>query len=234
MAVGCTHGELANKSIQKQVLDFKVRFKPHTRVELGDIVDTASFRNGARGTPDEGRKVEPDEFSVVSWLDQYEPNVITYGNHCWRLVDLQSSPNAIVSYAASKLWTSITDKARELKAKTYDYDIELGWAKIGGVHYGHGYMYGMHALRDHAEMLGGPVVMAHLHAAQQVNGRTIGNSTSYCVGCLADIPSMGYARRRRQTLTWSHGVVWGYYTDTQSQLYLTSCRPGGTFVFPTI
>ncbi len=232
LAAGCSHGELANKDIQKQILAFKAKFKPDRVVELGDLVDTAAFRSGARGTPDEGKKPEPDEFSAISWLDRFEPTDIIFGNHCWRLVELQNSTNAIVSYAASKLWNAINDKARKLKAKTVDYDIQRGWIEIGGVHYGHGYMYGMHALRDHAEMVGGPVVMAHLHAAQQVNGRTIRNATSYCVGCVADIPSMTYARRRRQTLSWSHGCVWGYYSDKSSQLYLTSCPPGGKLMFP--
>lgn len=232
VACGCSHGELANKGIQKQILDFCKSYKPDIRVDLGDIVDTAAFRSGARGTPDEARKIEPDEFSAISWMDRYAPNYLLFGNHDHRLLELQNSPNAIVSYAAAKLWTQITDKARELHCKTKMYDYEHGAFLIGGTHFIHGFMYGQHAVRDHAEYFGGPVVMAHLHAAQQVSGRTRTPSSSYCVGCVADIESLHYARRRRNTSTWSHGCVVGEVSDKSSHLWLASCDKGGSLRFP--
>jgi hypothetical protein len=37
---------------------------------------------------------------------------------------------------------------------------------------------------------------------------------------LADIPAMDYASKRRSTLAWSHGIVFGEYTDKSAQLYL--------------
>lgn len=232
MAIGCSHGELANANIQKQVLEFRDRFKPEVRFELGDIVDTAAFRSGSRGTPDEGKAIEPDEFSAISWLQRYEPTHIAWGNHDARLVELTHSPNAIVSYAASSLWSKLTDCAGKLKARTKEYDYEHGWFEIGGYFWGHGYWFNEAAVRDHAEYLGGPVVMAHLHRTVQENGRTRKDTPSFCVGTLADVDSMKYARRRRATARWRHGVVFGEVSDRSAQLWLASCPKGGSLKFP--
>ena len=232
LAVGCSHGELANRDIQKQVLAFSKKFKPQIRFELGDIVDTACFRSGARGTPDEGRRPEPDEFSAIRWLQEYEPTNLSWGNHDVRLLELQNSPNAIVSYASAKLWNSLSDQVRKLKCKTVPYDIETGWFDVGNVLWGHGFMYSVNALRDHAEMLGRSVVMAHLHHPHMVNPRNLRHSPSYCVGTLSNIPAMSYARRRRQTLTWAHGLVYGEVSSSTAHLWLVTAEKGGTFRFP--
>lgn len=232
MAIGCSHGELANSEIQKQILDFKDKFKPEIRFDLGDIVDTAAFRSGARGTPDEGRAIEPDEFSAVTWMERYQPTHITWGNHDARLIDLSHSPNAIVSYAAASLWNRLTSKARELKARTVEYDFEHGWFEMGGVAWGHGFWYNEAAVRDHAEYLGMPVVMAHLHRTVQENGRTRRDTPSFCVGTLANVDNMKYARRRRATSRWRHGCVFGEVSTRSAQLWLASCPKGGSLRFP--
>lgn len=232
MAVGCTHGDLADIAAQNEVLAFKERWKPDIRFDLGDLVDTAAFRSGARGTPDEGKQVEPDEFASLRWIERYEPTHITYGNHCQRLVEMQRSQNAIVAYAAGKLWNSITEAARKVKAKTKEYDFEDGWFEIGGTFWGHGYFFNEAAVRDHAEMLGGPVVMAHLHRALQENGRTLFGSKSFCVGLLGDPRKMTYARRRRATSRWSKGCVFGEVSDRSSHLWLASSKPGEPLHFP--
>ena len=236
MAVGCTHGYKASLPRLAEVLAFRDRYNPELRFELGDIVDTAAFRGGALGTPDGAEDPRPDHKHGLDWLDQYRPTHISWGNHCVRLYELSQSPSAIVAYAASTLWNGLTSKAEELKAKTVPYDIGKGWFHLGGVYWGHGYMYNINAVRDHAEMLGGPVVMAHLHKPEAVPGRTLANSMSYCVGTLADVDSMHYARRRRATLAWGHGCVWGEICETktkpESRLYLTTSPAGEALRFP--
>lgn len=137
-----------------------------------------------------------------------------------------------MAYAAGKLWNSISDTVRKLKAKTRDYDIEHGWFEIGGTYFGHGYFYNESAVRDHAEYLGGPVVMAHLHRALEERGRTRFGSQSFCVGLLGDPQKMTYARRRRATSRWSHGIVWGEVSDRSSHLWLSSSKPGEALHFP--
>ncbi len=231
-ASGCSHGSLSHAGIQNQVIKARDAFGPEIVVELGDVLDTTAFRSGAKGTKDEAADVGLDFWAGVRWLERYEPTHISWGNHDVRLLDLSSSPNGVVAHAASSLWNALGDTAAKLKAKTVPYDFEKGWFEMGGTFWGHGYWHNMQAVRDHAEYLGGPVVMAHLHAPQEVAGRTRERSKSYCVGTLADIDKLTYARRRRATAGWAHGLVFGEICDTEARLWLASAPKGGKLHFP--
>lgn len=232
MAVGCSHGDLVHPAIRQQVLDFRKRFKPDIRFELGDMVDTACFRRGARGTSDEAKDPRNDQAAALAWLKEYEPTHISWGNHDWRLFEAQNHPTAIVATLAKSMWTALTDTAAKLKAKTVPYDIEDGWHCLYGRAWGHGFMYNMQAVRDHAEMLGLPVVMAHLHAPQQVGGRTVKDTPSFCVGAMADDRNLTYGRRRRQSLTHGHGIVFGEVSENESHLWLAQSPNGKLIHFP--
>jgi len=232
MAVGCSHGDIADRGIQQQVIDFRKRYRPEIRFELGDVIDTAAFRAGARGTKDEARPVAPDFLAGREWLLRYEPTHIAWGNHDARLQEMIDSPSAVTAHAASTLWGDLQQTAAKLKAKTVDYDYERNWFHVGGTYWGHGFWFNEAAVRDHAEYLGGPVVMAHLHVPQSVQGRTRAWTESFCVGTLGDIDKFSYARRRRATSRWAHGVVWGEVCETEAKLWLARCQPGGTLRFP--
>jgi hypothetical protein len=230
MAVGCSHGDLVHPKIREQVLEFRRRFDPEIRFELGDMVDTTAFRSGAQGTKDETRSTRNDESSAVCWLEDYEPTHISWGNHDWRLFEALESPKAIVRDLAEKIWARINKAAGN--AKTVPYDIEDGWHYLGGRAWGHGFMYNLHAVRDHAEMLGCPVVMAHLHAPQMVEGRTVKDTPSFCVGAMADDRNLTYGRRRRNSLTHGHGIVYGEISGEESHLWLIRSENGKPFHFP--
>jgi predicted MPP superfamily phosphohydrolase len=232
MAVGCSHGDLANPDIKQQVLEFRKRFCPDYRFDLGDLMDTACFRSGAPGTKDEAKSPRDDHAVAISWLRQYEPTHIAWGNHDWRLYELRDHPKAIVAMLADNIWTSLTNQAKKLKAKTVPYDIQHGWHFLGGRAWGHGYMYNLFAVRDHAEMLGMPVVMAHLHAPQQVEGRTVRDTSSFCVGAIADDMNLVYGRKRRNSLIHGHGIVYGEVCGDESHLWLIRSENGKLLHFP--
>ncbi len=232
VAIGCTHGDLANRKIQQQVLDFVKRYDPEIRFDLGDVIDTAAFRSGARGTRDESHEVAGDQLAAVRWLERYQPTHLTWGNHDVRLQEWSQSPNAVIAHAAGCVWNELQTAVNKLKCKTKPHDYEHGWFEMGGAFWGHGYWYNEAAVRDHAEYLGGPVVMAHLHRPHEVNGRTRKWTKSFCVGTLADIDNMSYARRRRATSLWGHGLVFGEVASDRAQLWLASCPKGETLRFP--
>jgi hypothetical protein len=232
MAVGCSHGDLVNPEIRKQVIEFRDRFRPEIRFELGDMTDTACFRSGSAGTKDESRSSRDDVKAAHSWLDEYEPTHIAWGNHDWRVYELSTHPKAIVRDLASDIWEGLKGKAEALKAKTVPYDIKHGWHYLGGRAWGHGYMYNLSAVRDHAEMVGLPVVMAHLHAPQMVEGRTIKDTPSFCVGAMADDENLTYGRRRRNSLTHGHGIVYGEVSGEESHLWLIRSENGKPLHFP--
>lgn len=232
MAVGCSHGDLAHPSALQDVLEFKRRFQPEVRFELGDLVDTRPFRSGAAGSVDEGQRPRDDHAAALRWLRQYEPTHLAWGNHDWRLHELREHPKAIVAELADRLWQELVNAAREISCQTRPYDIEDGWFEMGGVAFGHGFMFNENSVRDHAEMLGMPVVMAHLHRPQQVEGRTLRDTPSFCVGALADDRKLTYGRRRRASVTHGHGIVYGEVSDSEAHLWLIRAGNGERFHFP--
>ncbi len=130
------------------------------------------------------------------------------------------------------MWSNLTDAAGRVGAETVPYSIRHGWFRLGGVAWGHGFMYNLSSLRDHAEMLGMPTVMAHLHYPHQVTGRTINSTSSFCVGSMADEEKLTYGHRRRNSLVHGHGIVFGEMNETESHLWLIKSENGKPFHFP--
>lgn len=218
-AVGCVHGNLAYPERLDEVLSFVDRFKPEIRFDLGDIMDTAAFRSGARGTKDESAPIKPDNLAAVEWMRRYRPTHICWGNHDWRLVEWQGHHNEALSFAASVVWGALQDEVKKLHAWQLPYANRASF-HMGGVHWTHGTMFGENALRDHAEQFGGPVVMAHIHRAESIHGRTVNESGSFSVGTLADVTKMHYADRSRAKNRWGAGIVYGEMCETESRLWL--------------
>ena len=232
VAVGCTHGELVYPPARKQVLDFVRRFKPEIRFDLGDLMDTTCFRSGAAGTKDEAQSPRDDYSAALRWMDEYEPTHIAWGNHEWRMHRLMDHPKAIVATLAAQMWHGLEDKAAKLKSKTVPYTLRHGWHYVGGVAWGHGFMFNEMAVRDHAETLGCPVVMAHLHAPQEAEGRTIKDTHSFCVGGLVDDENLEYGNLRRASLRHGHGVVFGQVSETEAHLWLAYSENRKPIYFP--
>jgi hypothetical protein len=203
---------------------FKADFKPDRHIELGDVLDTACLRSGASGTKDELEPIGPDLNSGLSWIREMEPSDWLIGNHDQRPYELMDHPSAIVSELSKRLVEDMRKAAASVRCKMHEgYDIETSWLTVGDIDFGHGWMYSVNALRDHVEMRRGRnVVIAHLHTPHEFGGRVAGAPKGICVGTGADPRRMGYARRRRQTLTWAHGIAYGEYTDTDSTMHLLS------------
>jgi hypothetical protein len=230
MATGCLHSTHACAEYQRNVRAFRKDFRPDDYTELGDLLETTALRAGARGTKDESEPLEPDVNKALAWLQEMRPKRWMLGNHDDRIYQLRDHPSAIVAELSRRLVADMEAAAEKVKCRIYPYDIERGWAKVGGMYVGHGYMYNVNALRDHVEMLGGNVVMAHLHVAHTFRARNHGGHWGVCVGTGGDPRTMAYARRRRQTLAWNHGIAYGEFCDDESTMHLLqwNCAHGGT------
>jgi hypothetical protein len=220
MATGCLHSTHACREYMRNVREFKKAFAPHDYTELGDVLDTACLRSGARGTKDEAEPLEPDFRIGLDWVREMQPTRWMLGNHDVRPESLIGHPSAMVSELARRLCEDMRKAASDVGAKIYPYDIELGWAKVGDIYMGHGYMYNINALRDHVEMTGGKTCMAHLHHPHIFNGRVLRSPWGVCVGSGADPQKMEYARRRRQSLSHGHGIAYGEFCGNDSTMHL--------------
>lgn len=236
MAVGCTHGHLVDGDLLKQVYAFQERWKPQTRIALGDHIDLACLRAGAIGTADDAADPEGDLSDGLAFISRFAPQVYLLGNHEARLTTLMDSPRAIVSALASRIYYQIQARAREVKCEVVPYSFQEGWRQFGDALFGHGYMINEAAVRDHAEAVctgtATKAVIAHLHRVTQAEGRNRAHPTGYCVGWLGRTEEMGYAAHRRATTSWSRGFAWGEYCDDETQIWLAKETKNQTFRLP--
>lgn len=224
MAVSCSHGQYADKDSLDEVIRFKQAWKPHTTIHLGDALDFTALRGGAKGSKDEAAKLELDFDAGTNFIERLEPNLFFMGNHEDRVTRLLDHPNAITSYAASKVMGEISDLCRKLKARVIPYDNEEGWVLIGDTLFGHGYMFNQMAIRDHAETFG-KCVIGHLHRVGQERARSRQGATGYCVGWLGKNQMASYAKTHRARLAWSNGFAWGEFSDNSTIVRLEERHP---------
>jgi len=219
LAVGCSHGNLIDPVAAHAVLRFRDQWKPAATIHLGDAIDTAAFRSGAKGSNDESEPIAPDIDAGIEFLKALRPTLIFNGNHEARLWNLMSHHNAIVSKCATSIVETLRANAKSLRAEyVEDWGIRA-WRKLGNYSLGHGYLFGDSFLRDTAESHGNAIV-AHAHRAGMYTGRTGQASTAYCVGTLCEVSKMSYASARRSTLSWAAGFVWGEYTSDETVCWL--------------
>lgn len=228
VVVGCSHGHLADPAALKAVLRFCDKYKPHDRIHLGDFVDMAAFRSGAKGTRDEASSIKDDLVHGLNFLRQYRPTKLINGNHEIRLWKDAEHPNQILARAAESVIVEIRALATKMKCRYLEgYDINRDWLTIGDAALVHGWMWGENALREHIEHFHfKKLIMAHAHTPSQLRGRRTDRPYGFCVGTLADIDKMTYAHQRRATARWAPGLVYGEYNDTECHANLSQCQPG--------
>ena len=185
IAIGCTHGEYANKDALAAVLLFCEQFKPDHRIHLGDAYDTRALRTGAKGSSDEAAPLEGDLKAGREFLRAFRPTVFTEGNHDFRPRQLSTHHNTIVRECAQSVLQRMMEPIKQCGAQWFPWSI---WSpyELGGYKFFHGVLYGENYLRDTANRFGNSVV-AHAHRAGVSKGVHINNPTAYGVGTLADI-----------------------------------------------
>ncbi len=235
LAIGCSHGSLVDKHAFEAVMKFRRLYKPETRIHLGDVCDYAAFRGGAHGTKDEAEALAPDIAAGAKLIREYEPTDVLVGNHDIRVWRMAGHQNAVIAHAAACSRNEFLTACEKAGTKRIidHYDINRSWITLGDTKFLHGFMYNENAIRDHAEHFG-KCVMAHLHVAGIGNGRRSDHAVCHCVGTLANIPMMDYANTRRSTARWSHGFVYGEYSATDCQLWLSHApqNQAGTWRLP--
>ena len=225
VAVTCNHAHLVNDSAHAEFFQFVENYKPSMRVHLGDVWDAACWRNGAGGGPDSSKSISEDFEHGQDFLRNFHPNIVFLGNHDVRPFEHLDHPNAIVAQAAASHVKSISDFIRtELTSEMVDYDIRKGWRRLGNTLFGHGYMHNENAARDHAEMLGAPVVIGHIHTLTMLPGRSVNAPCGYSAGCLIDVEKARYASRRRATHRWRNGWVYGEYCEDDCKVFLHAAK----------
>jgi hypothetical protein len=230
VAISCSHGHLIDPVAAKSVLKFIELYRPHTRIHLGDYVDTAAFRSGAIGTEDEAISLDSDVCKGAAFLKEYQPDVLLNGNHDWRLWKNAEHWQQIRAEAARSLISKIRAAIPRKCVFIESYDIRHSWYTLGDTKFLHGWFFNENAIRDHAEHFG-RCVIGHVHKVGQSAGRRFDSPTAYCVGMLGDPVLFQYAAQRRATSQWSQGFAWGEYSESKCMVNL-SMRDGPEWRLP--
>jgi hypothetical protein len=222
MAIGCTHGNRANKNALAAALLFREAYRPDEVIHLGDAYDLASLRAGSLANPADSDSADDylDDIECgASFLNDLRPTVFTLGNHDQRAQRYLRHHNTVVRGFAEAVWERMI-KPIEKHCHTFIQHNDVfkrSFYHLGGFAWGHGVLYGENFLRDSAETWGNCVV-AHAHRAGVAAGRNSLHPLAYSPGTLSDMPCMEYAHKRRSTLAWSHGIVYGEYDDDSANL----------------
>lgn len=220
IAVSCSHGKYADPTAISAVLAMRDKWNATICVHLGDWCDTTAWRSGAAGSSDESEPVAPDIDGGLSFLREYRPTHVLDGNHEDRIPRMLNHRNAVVAYAAQRATDHIDKVFVEIGCRRIPYDGIFQKLVIGDVTFTHGTIYNENASRDMAETYGGKVIFGHTHRSSQAEGRTIKESTGYCVGTLTRRGEMDYAKCRRATLGWRQGFVFGEIGPKDSAVWL--------------
>ena len=213
MAVGCSHGDLADSKALKTVLKFSSIYKPHRKFHLGDFSNLSAMRSGAKGTKDEASSIDDDLQCGLNFLEAYEPTDLLNGNHEIRAWKLMEHPHDVIARAAKSIVQDVRTHAKKLKCNYIEsYAINESWIQLADTKLLHGFMFNQQACRDHAEHFG-KCIIAHTHKAETAPGRRADHPRCWSVGTLANIPAMDYAASDRSSAQWSKGLVYGEYND---------------------
>ncbi|NBW14789.1 MAG: hypothetical protein EBR82_43000 [Caulobacteraceae bacterium] len=78
-AVGCTHAGHLDLKAWGEIMKFKDRWKPEMTIHLGDFLDTAAWRAGARHSqddPDKTSSFSEDYLHGIGHLKELSPQVV--------------------------------------------------------------------------------------------------------------------------------------------------------------
>jgi len=228
-AVSCSHGSDIDPRARDAALKFFASYKPHERLHLGDAIDLACLRAGARRDPDEPDRAQSlmdDLLSGLSFLHELRPTKFFYGNHEARAVALMHSGNQIVAYAAGQVMQHINDELGKYKTEIIPYRgmLRASVRHLGGTAFLHGALFNASAARDTCETIGVHSVFGHTHRVAVESGRVHADAIGYNIGCLARL-DMEYAAGRRQTLAWRHALAYGEFCQTACTVNIAVLSP---------
>jgi hypothetical protein len=136
MAIGCTHGNRANKNALAAALLFREVYRPDEVIHLGDAYDLASLRAGSLANPSDSDAADDylDDIECgASFLNDLRPTVFTLGNHDQRAQKYLRHHNTVVRGFAEAVWERMI-KPIEKHCHTFikHNDVSITWVDSNG------------------------------------------------------------------------------------------------------
>lgn len=203
-----THGDLIDADYSKYILQFVADHKPKKRYHLGDLFDLKPLRNGANAE-DRACGLKDDISAGLRFARDYQPHVLTWGNHDVRLDVMAASLKDGLEYDYARMLKKQIDKEiKALRCKTYKYDVAENWHEIApGKLIGHGFISSMYPAKMNCQHFGSTIT-GHVHSFDYHKIDTLAGAESYITGCGCVI-AQDYNKTHRRRLKHEVGFLYG-------------------------
>lgn len=142
--VADNHGNAIDAATNEKLRQVIKDFKPQMRIHLGDFLNLNAWREGA--TPLEKQESLKDDIEAgLAFVEEFKPDVLTKGNHDWRLWKKAREGNSDTREYAQEQIEKVEGLLRRLRCKTYAWGVKQGVYEIAGQRFLHGYSAGITA-----------------------------------------------------------------------------------------
>jgi predicted phosphodiesterase len=197
-----THGDLVCQDAVKMVKDVIADWKPKHRVHLGDVWDFRALRKKAEAE-ERAEGISYDYNCGFELLEWYRPNLLTMGNHDYRLWRAaRETSNGVLADLCGRLVDEAEDRMRKLKIQWCAYAVDQYLQlPMGGPKLIHGFKSSMYPAKAHFDNWGS-CLFGHVHRPDSYEARHIDGGKAYALGTLADLKKMSYADHHAAKLGW--------------------------------
>jgi len=217
MAVGCTHGDLIDKTAFKTFMSRRRHYKPEHMFHLGDAFEFTALRKGA--TDDEKRiSIEKDIKEGLWMFSRIFKGIrgqrwFMRGNHCERLWQMKDKGTAIGREFAN-------EKIYQIESFLADHDIQMkpycsrkGVIMVNDTCLMHGYGHGLNAAKDHLKAYHHNLIFCHTHRAEHAVAPAWPKPIEALnIGCMRELYPE-FASRGTSTLSWRHAFAKGRFNS---------------------
>lgn len=144
MIVADNHGNCIDVETETKLFSVIKEFKPDLRVHLGDCVNLNAWRDGASAV-EKNDSIATDVDAGVAFIKKFRPDVMTMGNHDYRLIKRSREGNADTREYATAMLDRMNTALRSCGTKTFAWGVKEGVWQIAGQRFIHGYSAGLTA-----------------------------------------------------------------------------------------
>lgn len=231
--VADNHGNMIDCATEKVLFKVIDDWKPDIRIHLGDFLNLDALRIGA--SPEEKRDgLREDIAAGMEFVKRFRPDVLTEGNHDWRLKRELNSNDAVKREWCEDRVDEIKKLTKSIKTQVFGWGVKTGVYQIAGQKMLHGYSNGSQSATRTTAAKFGPCVHGHNHTGDFYYLDTYDYQGRFAQSCpsMCDNDKMGY--QQGQTASFKHmsGFALGI-ADVKKMMYFGGNvikLPNGSFV----
>ncbi len=217
--VSDNHGDMICPDAKKKLFEYIESFSPNLRVHLGDFMNLDALRVGA-SNDERMCSMRDDIAEGIKFLEEFKPDVLTEGNHDWRLTKNLMAKDPILREWCEDRMKEIHASTKKIGTNVYGWGVKRGVYEIAGQKMLHGYANGaMSATRTTGAKFGA-CVHGHNHSGDIVWLDTYDHHGRFAQSCpsLCDNDKMSY--QLGQTSSFKHITGWAMgIADTEKNIY---------------